>query len=125
MASGLLTGKLTASTSFDPGDHRSFNRDGQAFNVGETFAGLPYQRGIELAEELRALLPNTAPMAQLALRWLLDHPAVSVVIAGASRPEQATANAAAADLPPLDADLHHDLAAWYRDRVQDHIRGPY
>ena len=125
LASGLLTGKLRKETVFSAGDHRNFNRDGQAFNVGETFAGLPFEKGVELSEGLQAYVPDGMPMAQMALRWILDHEAVSVVIPGASSPAQARANAAASGLDPLPAALHEELRAWYEEEVRDAIRGPY
>ena len=125
LASGLLSGKMTKATAFAAGDHRSYNRDGAAFNVGETFAGLPYELGVELADELKGFVPDGLTLAQMAQRWILDHEAVSVVIPGASRPDQAAANAAVSDLPPLGAELHAKLAAFYRQNVSAHIRGPY
>jgi aryl-alcohol dehydrogenase-like predicted oxidoreductase len=123
LASGLLSGKISRQTVFAPTDHRSFNRDGQEFNVGETFAGLPLETGIELSEALGALMPAGMAMAQFALRWCLDYDAVTVVIPGAKRPEQARENAAASDLPPLPAALHEQLARFYSEHVAAHIRG--
>lgn len=125
LASGALSGKFTAKTKFAPTDHRHFNRDGQQFNVGETFAGLPFEKAVELADALKPLLPAAATMAQFALRWCLDFDAVTSVIPGAKRPEQARANAAASDLAPLPQSLHDRLARFYREQVADHIRGPY
>jgi aryl-alcohol dehydrogenase-like predicted oxidoreductase len=125
LASGLLGGKITRATTFRDDDHRNFNRDGAMFNVGETFAGLELDKGIAAAEQVAALVPPGMTMAQVALRWILDHPAVTSVIPGASRPEQVQANVAAAAVPPLSADLHAALAAIYRDDVRDAIRGPY
>jgi len=125
LASGLLAGKFTKDTSFASTDHRNYNRDGQYFNVGETFAGLPFEKGVELAEMVKKVLPGEIPMAQLALRWILDHDAVSVVIPGASSPEQATANAGVSDLAPLPQSLHTTLRTLYEQQVRDHIRGPY
>ena len=126
LASGLLAGKMTKATTFPDNDHRNYNRDGAAFNVGETFAGLPFERGVELADRLRDdYLPDGMTMVQLALRWLLDQEAVSSVIAGASRPEQVRANAAVAELASLSKDLHERLRTFYREEVHDHIRGPY
>ncbi|MCC5849968.1 MAG: aldo/keto reductase [Verrucomicrobia bacterium] len=110
---------------FLPGDHRNFNRDGSAFNVGETFAGLPYETGVELAEQLAALVPKDLTPARMSLRWILDHPAVTVVIPGASSPAQAEANAAASTTPPLPRALHLELADFYARKVHTHIRGPY
>ena len=125
LASGLLTGKITRKTQFAPQDHRSYNRDGQAFNVGETFAGLPFEKGVELAEAFTQMIPPGMDPTTLALRWILDFDAVSVVIPGAKNPTQARANAAASEVPPLDPDLHRALARFYEDQVAAHIRGPY
>jgi aryl-alcohol dehydrogenase-like predicted oxidoreductase len=125
LASGLLGGKITRATTFRDDDHRNFNRDGAMFNVGETFAGLELERGIAATEQVAALVPAGMTMAQMALRWILDHPAVSVVIPGASRPDQVRANVDAAAVPPLPAELHEKLAGVYRAHVRDFIRGPY
>jgi aryl-alcohol dehydrogenase-like predicted oxidoreductase len=125
LASGLLAGKFTKDTEFPENDHRSFNRDGQLFNVGETFAGLPFEKGVELAQAIRGLVPEGMTMAQMALRWILDHDAVSVVIPGASRAGQVVANVAVSDMPPLVPELHAKLTNLYSDEVAEHIRGPY
>ncbi len=125
LASGLLGGKLTTETTFPANDHRTFNRDGQQFNVGETFAGLPFEKGVALTEELKPLVPPGSTMAQFALRWCLDFDAVTTVIPGARRPDQARANAAASDLPPLADKLHKQLQQFYKDKVAAHIRGKY
>jgi aryl-alcohol dehydrogenase-like predicted oxidoreductase len=125
LASGLLTGKFSKETEFAPGDHRNFNRDGDRFNVGETFAGVPFETGVELANELEGMVPEGMSMAQFALRWILDHEAVSAVIPGASAPRQARANAEVSDLPPLSEELHERLSAWYWEKVHEHVRGPY
>ncbi len=124
LASGLLAGKWTAATRFPAEDHRNYNRDGQHFNVGETFAGIPLETGIGLADQTQAIVGGQ-PLAAAALRWILDHPAVSTIIPGASRPAQVRANAAISDLPPLGADMHEQLAAFYQSEVAQHIRGPY
>ena len=125
LASGLLSGKMTKSTTFDKTDHRNFNRDGASFNVGETFAGLPFEKGVALTEELALLKPEGMTLAQMALRWILDHEAISVVIPGASRPTQAQENAAIAELPHLSPELHQKLSKFYEEKVAQHIRGPY
>lgn len=125
LASGLLTGKLSKSTVFTEGDHRNFNRDGQAFNVGETFAGIRYEKGVELSEELSEYVPEGMNMVQMALRWILDHDAVTTVIPGASSPRQAKSNATAAELAPLPEALHKQLRQWYEEKVRQEIRGPY
>ncbi|MGO7541934.1 aldo/keto reductase [Rhizobium ruizarguesonis] len=105
LASGLLSGKITRDTHFASDDHRNFNRNGEAFDVGETFAGVPFEVGLQAVEEVRKLVPAGATMAAFALRWILMSDAVTVVIPGARNGEQARANAAAADLAPLSADL--------------------
>jgi aryl-alcohol dehydrogenase-like predicted oxidoreductase len=125
LASGLLGGKITRATTFRADDHRNFNRDGAHFNVGETFAGLELERGIAATEQVAALVPPGMTMAQMALRWILDHPAVSVVIPGASSPAQVQGNVDASAVAPLPAELHAALAKVYRDDVQAFIRGPY
>ena len=125
LASGLLSGKFTKETRFAATDHRSYNREGQAFNVGETFAGLPFEKGVELADALKPLVPGGQTMAETALRWILDFDAVTVVIPGARNPAQARANLAAAGLPPLGPELHARLRDFYGERVAEHIRGPY
>jgi aryl-alcohol dehydrogenase-like predicted oxidoreductase len=125
LASGLLSGRMTPATTFPADDHRNFNRDGAAFNVGETFAGLPFARGVELAGELKAQVPAGLTMAEMALRWFLDFEAVSVIIPGAKNPEQARANIRASALAPLGATKHVQLAAFYERHVAAHIRGPY
>ncbi len=125
LASGVLAGGFTAATTFAASDHRTYNRDGAAFNVGETFAGLPFAKAVELADALKAYVPAGWTMAQLAQRWLLDHDAVSTVITGASRAGQVTANASASALSALPAELRARLAEFYRREVREHIRGPY
>jgi aryl-alcohol dehydrogenase-like predicted oxidoreductase len=125
LASGLLGGKMTKQTLFAASDHRTYNADGQKFNVGETFAGLPFEKGVELADALKPLVPAGWTMADLALRWCLDFDAVTVLIPGAKNPGQARANLRAAALPPLGAELHVKLAAFYERAVAAHIRGAY
>ena len=100
LASGLLTGKYTKDTVFGPRDHRTYNREGAAFDKGETFSGIPYELGLEAAEELKTVF-GTPDLAPYAIRWILMHPEVSVVIPGASRAEQVAANVKAAELPAL------------------------
>lgn len=107
LASGLLSGKYSTETQFDSTDHRNFNRHGEAFDVGETFAGVDFETGLKAVETLRPLVPESTTMAQWALRWVTMNPAVTAVIPGARNPAQAKANADAALLPELSAD---DLA---------------
>ncbi|GAA2662453.1 MULTISPECIES: aldo/keto reductase [Actinosynnema] len=116
LASGLLSGRYTADTSFGADDHRNYNRAGEAFDVGETFSGVPYDTGLAAVERLRPLVPGEASMAQFALRWILDQPQVTTVIPGARNPEQARANAAAAALAPLTS--HDEVRAVYDELVR-------
>lgn len=125
LASGLLSGKLFASSTFAENDHRSYNEDGEFFNVGETFAGLGLAKGCELADQLKAMVPEGMSLAAMALRWILDFDAVSTVIPGASRAEQARDNAIVSDLPSLSNELHDQLKAFYEESVAQHIRGLY
>lgn len=125
LASGLLSGKYSKQTTFPENDHRNFNRDGQQFNVGETFAGLPFEKGVEIAESLKPWVPEGMTMAQMALRWVLDFDAVSVVIPGARNLSQVRDNAAVSDMPPLSPELHNRLKTFYEEEVKDSIRGPY
>lgn len=102
LASGLLTGKMTRDSSFSSDDHRNFNRHGESFDVGETFAGVDFETGLKAVDELKPLVPQGATMAQLALRWILMHEAVSCAIPGGKRPTQVEDNARAAALSPLE-----------------------
>lgn len=101
LASGLLTGKMSRETTFHEDDHRNFNREGEAFDRGETFSGVDFETGLDAIEELKDLVPEGATMAQLALRWVLMFDTVSCTIPGAKRPSQAEDNVGAAALPPL------------------------
>ncbi|MCB0035704.1 MAG: aldo/keto reductase, partial [Anaerolineales bacterium] len=125
LASGLLAGKFTAETTFGEDDHRNYNQDGEAFNVGETFAGLPFKHGVAVAEQIKPLVPETMTMAQMAMRWVLDYEAVSVIIPGATKIKQVEDNTAVSELPPLSDELHAKLTEIYAEQVHDHIRGPY
>jgi aryl-alcohol dehydrogenase-like predicted oxidoreductase len=121
LASGLLSGKITAATTFAADDHRAFNRHGEAFDVGETFAGVPFEVGLQAVEEIRRLVPEGVPMAAFALRWILMADAVSVVIPGARNAAQARANAAAADLPPLSAETMAAARDIYARLIAPHV----
>ncbi len=128
LASGLLTGKFRPDTTFPDDDHRNFNANGEQFNVGETFAGVPFDRGIAFADAVADIMaPDSpgAPLAQKSLRWILDHGAVTTVIPGAKSPEQARQNAAAAALPPLGTDTHEHLTHYYRTNIDRAVRGAY
>jgi aryl-alcohol dehydrogenase-like predicted oxidoreductase len=118
LASGLLAGRLTPTTEFEASDHRRFNRHGEAFDVGETFSGVDYETGLAAVEELRALVPGGATMAQLALRWILMHDGVTATIPGAKTPVQARANAAAANLAPLPDATMARVAELYEARIK-------
>jgi len=122
LASGLLTGKFEKDTSFPENDHRNFNADGEAFNVGETFSGLPFKQGVELSAEVKELLPEV-PMPQAALRWILDHPQVTSVIPGASKVSQVQSNAQASELNPLPEETHRKLRELYDQKIRPSIRG--
>ncbi|MBN9325326.1 MAG: aldo/keto reductase, partial [Cellulomonas sp.] len=121
LASGLLSGRYDEQTQFAPTDHRSYNRHGEAFDVGETFSGVPYEVGVAAAREVAALTPPSATTAQLALRWVIDQPGVSVVIPGARTPAQAKANARAAEVPPLSAETLDALRDVYDERIREHV----
>jgi aryl-alcohol dehydrogenase-like predicted oxidoreductase len=118
LASGMLTGKLTKASTFARDDHRRFNREGAAFDKGETFSGVPYDVGLEAVERLRPLVPPGATMSQLALKWTLMFEAVSCAIPGAKTPAQARENAAAADLPPLSPETMAAVKAVYDGRLR-------
>jgi aryl-alcohol dehydrogenase-like predicted oxidoreductase len=121
LASGLLSGRYDVTTTFAPDDHRNYNRQGQAFDIGETFSGVPFEVGVAAAREVARLTPPTATTAQLALRWVIDQPGVSTVIPGARTPDQARANAAAAALDPLPAKDQDALAELYDRRIRQHV----
>jgi aryl-alcohol dehydrogenase-like predicted oxidoreductase len=121
LASGLLSGKYTHSSTFGADDHRSYNRHGEAFDAGETFSGVDYDTGVDAAQEFAAIAPAGASTAQAALRWVIQQPGVSTVIPGARNPEQAEQNAAAAALPPFsDADLAA-IADLYDRRIRAQV----
>ena len=120
LASGLLSGKYDEATTFAPGDHRTYNRHGEAFDVGETFSGVPFEIGVGAARRVAALAPGL-PTAQLALRWILDQPGVSTVIPGARNASQVRGNAAAADLDPLSAEVLDALRDIYDQEIRDHV----
>ncbi len=124
LASGLLAGKYTPTTTFSPEDHRNTNRNGERFNVGETFAGLGFEGGLAMVEKLKPLVPNGYTLPQLALRWCLDHPAVTTIIPGARNRTQAQANAAASDIPPLSANALANLREFFLKDVKPAVRGP-
>ncbi len=121
LASGMLTGKMRASTTFEEDDHRNYNREGEAFDVGETFSGVPYDVGLSAVEELRALIPEGVTMAQFALRWILMFDAVTCAIPGAKTPAQASDNAAASDLPSLSDETMEAIRDLYDRLIRPHV----
>ena len=121
LSSGLLTGKMTRNTSFPQDDHRNFNRQGQAFDVGETFSGVDFETGLEAAERLRKILPLGATMAQFALRWILMFDAVSCAIPGAKNRQQAIDNTMAADLPALSEETMAQVRAIYNEMIRPQV----
>lgn len=125
LASGLLSGKFKPQFTFPDNDHRNYNQNGDQFNVGETFAGIPFSKGVELTNTLKPLIPEGMTLAQMALRWVLDFDAVTVAIPGATTPEQAKINCSASELQPLTAKLHQKLQGFYETEAQPLIRGKY
>lgn len=121
LASGLLSGKFKADTKFEDSDHRKFNRHGEAFDVGETFSGVPYEVGLAAVERIRPLVSGDTTMAKFALRWILMFDAVTVVIPGARNPAQAISNAEAADLPPLSDELMGKIRDIYDQDIKPHV----
>ncbi|MEO1986811.1 MAG: aldo/keto reductase [Martelella sp.] len=121
LASGLLSGKITRDTVFDKEDHRNFNRKGDAFDVGETFAGVPFEIALDAVEEVRKHVPRGTGMAAFALRWILMNEAATVAIPGARNAEQAKANASVSDLPVIGADVMAAMEEIYRTRIAPHV----
>ncbi len=122
LASGLLAGHYTADTTFGADDHRAFNRNGDAFDVGETFSGVPFEVGLDAVERLRPLVTAALTMAQFALRWVIDQPQVSVVIPGARHADQARGNAAVATAAPLDEATQAQVRAVYDELIAPHVQ---
>jgi aryl-alcohol dehydrogenase-like predicted oxidoreductase len=122
LASGLLTGKITAASSFAPDDHRAFNRDGASFDKGETFSGVPFEIGLEAVAALQKLVPEGWTLAQFALRWIGMFEAVTCSIPGAKNPGQVEANMSAADLPELSHDKMQAVEAIYDWLIKQHVQ---
>ncbi len=121
LASGLLSGKYDAHTTFAAGDHRTYNRHGEAFDIGETFAGVPFEVGLKAVADLRPIIGDGVPMAAFALRWIIDQPGVTTVIPGARNADQARGNAAAADVPPLTAGQRAGVQEVYDRLLRPHV----
>lgn len=125
LASGLLTGKFSESTTFSGNDHRNFNANGEAFNVGETFAGLPFEKGVQLARELSWIAEGRQSMARASMRWILDCPDVTCVIPGFKNTPQVKDNLGAIEVNPFSPEELHRLEQFYQEKVAEHIRGAY
>lgn len=124
LASGLLSGKYNLGTSFSKDDHRNYNANGEAFNVGETFSGLEFSKGVKLADHIGGMLPDKRT-AQWAIRWILDHPEVTAVIPGATKVSQVESNMAASGLPSLPCETQRQLHEFYKEEIYPHIRGTF
>jgi aryl-alcohol dehydrogenase-like predicted oxidoreductase len=118
LASGMLSGKITRDSKFAKDDHRNFNRHGEAFDRGETFSGVDFETGLRAVEALKTFVPKGATLAQLALRWILEFPAVTCAIPGGKRPAQVADNLAASDLPPLSTDMLGKIRALYDAEIK-------
>jgi len=121
LASGLLTGKYTPSTTFGKDDHRTYNRQGEAFDKGETFSGVDYMKGLETVEDIKKLFPQQTNLAAVALKWVLMFPEVSCVIPGASRPDQVLSNIQASKLPDLTPEQMNGIKRIYEERIWPEI----
>lgn len=121
LASGLLSGKFSKDTRFEANDHRLFNRNGEAFDVGETFSGVPYEVGLEAVEKVRPLVSGDTTMAKFALRWILMFDAVTVAIPGARNPVQAQSNAEAAGLPAISASAMQEIRSIYDTSIKQYV----
>ena len=121
LASGLLTGKMTEDTTFPDSDHRKYNRHGEAFDVGETFAGVPFKTGLKAVDALSPMVPEEMSMAQFALRWILMFDAVSLAIPGAKNPKQARENAASSELPALDFETMAQVEVIYNQYIREEV----
>jgi aryl-alcohol dehydrogenase-like predicted oxidoreductase len=121
LASGLLSGKMSAASKFAKDDHRNFNRHGEAFDRGETFSGVDFETGLKAVEQLKALVPSGVSLAQFALRWILEFPAVTCAIPGGKRPVQVTDNIAASDLPPLSKATLKQIGRIYDDQIKPQV----
>ena len=122
LASGLLSGKYKVDTKFDEKDHRNYNADGNAFNIGETFSGIEFKEGVQLANAFKSILP-AGDLSTLSIRWILDHPAVTTVIPGASKKSQVESNLKATTMKSLNMDTMQALKSFYNQNIRKKIRG--
>ena len=118
LSSGMLTGKLRRDSQFAADDHRSFNRQGEAFDVGETFSGVDYELGLQAVEEIRHIVPSGMTLSQFALRWILMFDAVTCAIPGGKRPDQVSENCHASDLPPIRSEAMAALKRIYEEKIK-------
>ncbi|MGP6207629.1 aldo/keto reductase [Cuniculiplasma sp. SKW3] len=118
LASGLLTGKFKGDEVFEPDDHRAFNRNGEAFDRGETFSGIDFKTGVETVQELKRIIPNGYTMTTFAIKWILEHPQVSTVITGAKTDIQIKENASAPELPDIDPNIMKEIENLYNARIR-------
>ena len=125
LASGLLTGKFKANSQFESDDHRNYNRNGEAFNVGETFAGVEFEKGVELSNQLAWIAENRGNMTRAALKWILEHDAISCVIPGFKNVDQVEDNLQSLNVKGFNAEEMEKLAQFYKDEVHGEIRGAY
>lgn len=125
LASGLLTGKFTKATHFESDDHRNFNRDGEAFNVGETFAGLEFNKGVELSQQLQWIAEGRGNMTRAALRWILDEETITCAIPGFKTVKQVEDNLEACYVSSFTKEELAKIESFYEENVKDQIRGPY
>ena len=121
LASGLLSGKFSKKSTFEPGDHRNFNRNGEMFDKGETFSGIPYELGVDAVEQLKDFVPEGISLVDVALKWILMKPEVSCIIPGASKMEQVHSNLKAMDIPDLDKNLLAEIDKIYKEDIKQHV----
>lgn len=125
LASGLLTGKFATNHVFEADDHRNFNENGEAFNIGETFAGLGFHKGVELADEVKWIAEGRKSMASAALRWILDHKEITSIIPGFKNVKQVEDNLLTLETKPFSEEERQEIRRFYHEKVEDFIRGPY
>jgi len=125
LASGLLTGKFTNDHVFEEDDHRRFNENGEAFNVGETFAGLGFRKGVELVDQLKWIAEGRETMASASLRWILDQKEITCIIPGFKNVKQVEDNLSALETKPFSEEEKQEIQRFYHDKIKDFIRGPY
>lgn len=121
LASGLLTGKFDSNTEFNEEDHRNFNRNGEAFDRGETFAGVNFEHGLKAVDQLKSIFPDAENLAPIALQWILQFEEISCIIPGASKKEHLLSNLSVYDLPPLDQEKIEKMNAVYEAYIKPEV----